>query len=42
MNITKFSPLISCTTYTKETYLKEISIEDFLNIEETSFISFTD
>lgn len=42
MNITKFSPLISCTTYTKETYLKEISIEDFLNIEESSFISFTD
>lgn len=42
MNLTKFSPLISCTTYTNETFLKEISIEDFLKIEESSFISFTD
>jgi len=41
-DITKFSPLISCTTYSKETYLKEISIDDFLRIEESAFIEFTD
>lgn len=42
MYLTKYAPLLCCTTYAKESFLKEITIEDFLNIEESSFISFTD
>lgn len=39
-SITKYDPLISCTTYKKDTYVRKMDIKTFMIIPESDFIDF--